>query len=106
MTWPAYRRPPDVAVVDGEPAVDGGEATLYLAHLPSGPLLILEGSAALIWRAAVSPDWESDLVERVADQTGVDPDEIREDVETFVVDLVAQGLLERVHVANSEPAGA
>ena len=105
MMRPAYRRPADVAVVDGEPASDGGPATLYLAHLPNGPLLILEGSAASIWRAAVSSAGDSDLVERVADQTGVAPEEIRADVSDFVEDLVAQGLLERVSLANPEPGG-
>lgn len=105
MTSPAYRRPADVAVVDGEPAADGVEATLYLAHLPNGPLLILEGSAASIWRAAVSSAGDSDLVDRVAEQAGADPEEIRAVVDAFVADLVAQGLLERVHIGNAEQAG-
>lgn len=106
MMRPAYRRPADVAFVDGEPVGDGDPATLYLAHLPNGPLLILEGSAAAIWRAAVSSANDSDLVERVADQTGANPQEIQPVVETFVADLVAQDLLERVHLADPEPGGA
>jgi len=106
VTGHAYRRPGDVAVVDGEPAGDGGPATLYLAHLPNGPLLILEGPAALIWRAAVSSAGDSDLVERVADQTGADSEAIRSDVAAFIADLVAQGLLERVPGANAEPGSA
>lgn len=96
MTRHVYRRPADVAVVDGELAGGGGPAALYLAHLPNGPLLILEGSAASIWRTAVQSTGDSDLVERVADQMGADADGIRSDVERFLADLFAQGLLEQV----------
>lgn len=95
MSEHAYRRPPHVAVVD-EAASEGGPPTVYIARVPDGPLLVLEGSAALIWRAAVSSAAGSDVGDRVAAEVGVAAAEIREEVENFLVELISQGLLEPV----------
>lgn len=93
MSEHAYRRPADVAVVDGE-AAEGGPVAVYLAHVPNGPLLVLEGSAAAIWREAVSSAADADVADRVAAVVGVATAEIREEVTAFLAELVARGLLE------------
>ena len=54
------------------------DGTVYAAHLPDGPIVVLDGIAA--------------------------PDVIRADVEAFVDDLVARGLLEQVE-RRGDPSG-
>lgn len=96
-----FRRPLDVAMVDGDIPAGGDLPTLYLARLPNGPLVVLDGSAALIWRAAVTTgagaaaDPEESVVVEVAALSGVEPTDIRNDVRAFVTQLLDQGLLER-----------
>ncbi|MCD2441010.1 PqqD family protein [Agromyces sp. SYSU K20354] len=80
------RRAPGTATLD----VDG---TVYAASLPGGPIIVLEGIAALIWDEACAGDRET-IVERVAAATDAPTDEIRAHVDAFVADLVARGLLE------------
>ena len=92
LNTPAYRRPQDVAVVDDEPR-DGGRGAVYVALLPDGPPVVLDGTAALIWREAVADD-AGPVVTRVAARAGVPEDEVRADVEAFLADLVLRGLLE------------
>ena len=95
MSRHEIRRPADVAVVPG-PADDDGVELHYVAQLPSGPMVVLSGTASVIWQEAlVGP--EAALAERVAARLGhvVSEDEIRAEVAAFVDDLVARGLLER-----------
>lgn len=82
----ALRRPDDVAVVD-----DGDR--LYLAPVPDGPITVLDGVAALIWVEACAGDRGS-IADRVAGSTDATADAIRDDVDAFVSELVARGLLE------------
>ncbi len=69
------------------------DGTVYAARLPDGPIVVLDGIAGLIWSEACGDDRES-IVDRVAEATDTAPDAIRADVETFVADLIARGLLE------------
>ena len=88
----SYRPPGRLAHVHDE-----ADGVLYLAHLPDGAPLVLQGSAALIWLAATGdprPDHPADVVTRVAQETGLAVEELRDDVETFLRTLVEQGLLE------------
>lgn len=93
-----FRCPDDVAVVrasggDAHPQTD----VVYLSHLPSGSLLVLQGTGALIWEEAVAASRSStseDLVERLAARVGLTPADIDDDVRTFVALLLEQGLLE------------
>jgi hypothetical protein len=87
---PTYRRPANVAMVV-ETHDDG--AVVYLAALPSGALLVLEGTSALIWQQALAADG-TDLVARLADLVGMEPAAIRDDVETFIAELLNRRLLE------------
>jgi Coenzyme PQQ synthesis protein D (PqqD) len=76
----------------GVGTVDHGD-TVYAARLPDGPIVVLDGVAALIWTEACAGDRES-IAERVAEATDAAPDAIRTDVEAFVADLLTRGLLE------------
>lgn len=93
-TW---RRPSHVAIVDQPAAVTGDGSpggVVYLGPLPDGPVVVLQGVAAVIYRAAVS-DTGTDLVELVAAGLGVEPAEVDgEEVEQFLTELHERGLLE------------
>lgn len=65
---------------------------VYVARLPDGPLLVLDGPAALIWVEARS-DAPGTLAQRVADASGASVADIEGDIEAFTADLVAAGLL-------------
>jgi hypothetical protein len=66
--------------------------SIYLAPLPRGPILVLEGVAALIFSEATSGDREH-LLDRILDQVDGPRDEIAAHVTAFLDDLVARGLL-------------
>ena len=68
-----------------------GEA-IYLAPLPDGPILVLEGVAAMIFDEATNGDREN-LVDRVLGRVDGPTDEIAFHVDAFLDDLVARGLL-------------
>lgn len=83
----AFRVAKDVGVTLG-----ADDLTVYVASLPGGPLVVLEGPAAVIWSEATGGPaigW----VGRVADAVGRAEEEIAADTETFVADLCARGLL-------------
>ncbi|WP_370290697.1 PqqD family protein [Nocardioides sp.] len=80
----------DVAVASSPQRV----SLLDLAHLDRPPV-VLEGSAAIIWKAI---DGERDLegvVAAVADEVFVEADVVRDDVLTFIDQLLGLGLLRR-----------
>ncbi len=68
------------------------DGVAYVAPLPCGPIVVLEGSAVLVWNEARSGQ-RATVADRVAALTGVPPDAIRPQVDAFVADLVALGLL-------------
>lgn len=72
---------------------ESGAAVVYVAHLPRGPISVLQGTAALIWLTAV--DGTGDVVADVADTHDLPAEEIREDVENFLDQLLGQGLIRR-----------
>ncbi|MBC9821902.1 PqqD family protein [Terrabacter sp. MAHUQ-38] len=71
---------------------DDGQ-TVYLAHLPAGPILVLEGAAAVIWDEGTTAPAEG-WVERVAASVGEPSAAIWADVEAFVSDLRERRLIE------------
>lgn len=81
----AFAVGPDVAHVEASGVV-------YVVRVPDGEILVLEGSAALIWALALE-DAEAPLVRRVADVAGRPEDKLERDVQGFVDDLVSLGLL-------------
>lgn len=63
-----------------------------MARLPAGPILVLDGTAALIWTIACAGEPGS-VAERVAEHVDRDLAEITPAVEEFIADLVSRGLL-------------
>ncbi|MBM6404324.1 PqqD family protein [Phycicoccus sp. CSK15P-2] len=80
--------------VSGHAAWVGDDEKVYVARVPDGPPLVLEGSAAVVWGAAVPGGALDEVVERVAHTTGVSAELVADDVVGFVDQLVAAGLLE------------
>jgi hypothetical protein len=83
----AYRPGPDAGVTVSD---DG--MSVYVARLPGGPLLVLDGAAALIWAEATTAP-ATGWVARVAELVGQPEDAITADVRAFVGDLSARELL-------------
>jgi hypothetical protein len=74
-------------------AVEADDGVVFLARLPDGPIIVLQGTAALIWAEACGPD-VGGVVHRVAEQVGRDAADIEHVVDDFLDDLVEQGLLQ------------
>jgi hypothetical protein len=68
------------------------DGKVYLAHLPDGPIHVLEGTAALIWSHALSVP-RSQLAAAVTEEVEGDPATIRAGVAGFVDSLLRQRLL-------------
>ena len=83
----AYRPAPDTGVVVSD---DG--RSVYVARLPGGPLLVLEGPAAVIWAEATTAPAQG-WVSRVAASVDQPEDAISAEVTAFVDDLRARDLL-------------
>ncbi|SFR78581.1 hypothetical protein SAMN04488591_3602 [Microbacterium azadirachtae] len=83
-----YRPAADVGVIDDGDAV-------YAARLPQGPIVVLAGTAAVIWRAACEQG-DGTVADRAAGSVDRDTAAIVGAVDEFVADLVARGLLDRV----------
>jgi hypothetical protein len=92
----AFRVSADAGVTTGD---DG--ATVYVACLPAGPLVVLEGAAAVIWGEATGGPADG-WVGRVAQSVGRPEADISSDVEAFVADLCARGLLQPARDAFAE----
>lgn len=85
-----YQVPAKLAyVVDDRVA---GSPVVYLMQLPDGEALVLQGSGGVIW--AIAADGEDDVPAAVAGAVGCPVDDIVDDVNAFLDDLVARGLLE------------
>ena len=69
------------------------KGVVYVAPLPTGPIVVLTDAAAVIWAEALSGD-SATFAERVAARTDRTVPEIAADVEAFVQSLIARGLLE------------
>jgi hypothetical protein len=72
--------------------IQEGEVTFYVAPLPDGPILVLDGIAALIWAEACAGDREH-LAVRVAASLDPPGEDIAGEVDAFVSRLVERGLL-------------
>ncbi len=84
---PAFRPAKSVGVV----ATADGEH-VFLAQLPDGPVLVLDGVAATIWtEATTGPD--QGWVGRVASVFDETEEDVEGDVRRFVADLEARGIL-------------
>lgn len=79
------QRPPDVASV----TVEG---VTYVANVFHGQILVLEGSAALIWEAALRGEI-STLPTSVAEAGNADPRAVQHEVDAFLADMIERGML-------------
>ena len=68
------------------------EGIVYLASLPRGPIAVLDGTAAVIWRHAIGHS-RAEVVERLADKWGCDRAAIQRDIDEFIDDLLERDLL-------------
>lgn len=88
-----------VAVVDvpaeaHEQAEDGAGGVVYLAPLPDGPVVVLTGVSAVLYRALTGGS--EDVVEEVARGLGVRPEDIDpETLSEFAEELCEAGLVVR-----------
>jgi hypothetical protein len=74
---------------------DRGEDALYVSTLPDGPPMVLRSTAALIFLVAVEGGTVDEVVARVAAEADQPADAIRDDVVTFLDELVRLGLISR-----------
>ncbi|WP_435199863.1 PqqD family peptide modification chaperone [Janibacter sp. GS2] len=84
----SYRIPTGIAWLEN--STDPSE--VFVAMLPRGPVQVLQGTAALIWSAAIDGEAVT-LPERVAAAAELPVDEVRVEVERFISELMAAGLL-------------
>ncbi len=89
MTYHLPKRLGYVVVDDAQ----SDPVTVYLMDLPDGPPLVLRDSAALIWLVAAEGD--SDVAGVLAEAVGRPVGEIVGEVDEYLADLVARGLLQR-----------
>jgi hypothetical protein len=88
------------------PATDVGAVsaddglTVWVATLPGGPILVLDGVAATIWTEATRATGLPDLVARVCVVWGQEPRDVAADIEAFVDGLVSRGLLARARAVG------
>lgn len=82
----AYGIGPNVGHVN-----DSGRS--FVARLPEGPPMVLTDSAALIWAQVNGGGTGSEIASRVAAAAGVPVEDIADDVESFLDELVAHGVL-------------
>jgi hypothetical protein len=68
---------------------------VYATTLPDGPPVVLRETARLIFTAAAAGGTLEEIVDRVAEDSGADLEDLRDDVESFVAQLVTLGLLAR-----------
>lgn len=74
---------------------EGRVAMIDLDRLADPPM-VLEGTAASIWAAIDGRRTVAEVVEAVAEEYALLPDDIRADVEAFVADLAQRGLVRPV----------
>jgi len=80
-----YRPAAEVGVIDRGDVV-------YVARLPQGPMIVLAGTAAVVWRAACTAG-EGSVAQRAALDVDQDASAISTAVDEFLTDLVGRGLL-------------
>ncbi|PUA81517.1 PqqD family protein [Nocardioides currus] len=83
----------DIAWVSREELDAGGLPVAYVAPLPHGPAVVLEGSACLVWLLVAQGGTLEEIVEEAAELAGLAPSEVAADVEVLLTDLVAMGVV-------------
>ena len=86
-----YRVPPRLAYVVDDQVAES--PVVYLMQLPDGAPLVLQGSGGAIW--ALAADGVDDVPATLAAAVDSPIEQIQDDVDGFLAELVARGLLER-----------
>ena len=104
MTGRRYRPAPAVAWSRVDRVEPSGAATpvVYLAYLPDGPIVVLEGPGAITWIEAILDD-PLPLSSRVGRHYDADGTAVSDEVDAFVADLVERRLLAD---GAQDPSGA
>lgn len=89
----AWSFSPDLAVT-GPDETSGRWVVVDLAA-PAVPPRVLADAAAVVWGAVDGLRDTEGVVTEVATQVGLDPDDVRADVVTFLESLAADGLIRR-----------
>ncbi len=79
------------------------DGIVYVAALPDGPPLVLEGSGALVWRALLDGGTVEQVVARAAEAAGESAAAVGPAVTRFLDDLVRAGVLGPLTPAPAEP---
>lgn len=82
----------DIAWVSREELDSGDRPVAYVAHLPHGPTIVLEGSACLVWLRLADGGTLDDIAAGAAEQAGVTAGEVLDDVEALLSELVEAGV--------------
>ena len=98
---PRYRVPDDIAWIDGTEIGLGEE--LYLSQMPGGHTILLENTARMIWHIALTG---SPVADQVAALVGLPPGTVGAEVERFLADLEAAGLLSSTHRRTAQRSSA
>lgn len=84
-----YRIADDVAWVSQDDLDAGDEPTAYLARVPGGPPIMLEGSGCVVWLALAEGGTMQEVTIAAATMSDADPSVISDDVAELVDQLVA-----------------
>jgi len=95
----SYRIADDVAWVSREELDLGADPHAYIARLPDGPSLSLQGSACVVWLSIHDGGTVAEISHRTSELAEVDVEDVFDDVERLLADLVGAG------VVTAEPAG-
>ncbi len=83
----------DIAWVSRQELDSGDLPVAYVAPLPHGPAVVLEGSACLVWLLVDDGGTLDDIARGAADLAGLEPAEVIGDVEALLTELVALGVV-------------
>ncbi|MCW2835763.1 MAG: hypothetical protein JWN68_3716 [Nocardioides sp.] len=95
--------PPHVAWVSREDLDHGDEPHAYIALLPAGPSLSLQGSACVVWLSIQDGGTVDEIALRTSELAEVAVDDVLDDVRRLLTDLVAAGVLTVEHAGDVRP---
>lgn len=83
----------DTAWVSREELDSGDSPVAYVARLPHGPTIVLEGSACLVWLLVADGGTLEDIARGAAEQAGLATHEVVDDVEAVLSELIDVGVV-------------
>ena len=88
-----YRIADDVAWVSREELDAGDTPSAYVARLPDGRPMTLEGSACVVWLALSDGGTLEEIAAAAATMSDAEPEAIAGDVAHLVAELISVGLV-------------